>query len=73
MVQGCVLLSLNDGEGEILLSQGLMHYQQNLDCQPAYYTISYNNEDPGTQVTPKSTKDVALHSLHQCMTATFRT
>ncbi len=29
---------------------GLVHYQQNLDCYEATYTISYNNEDPGTQV-----------------------
>ena len=28
---------------------GLVHYQQNLDCYTATYTISYNNEDPGTQ------------------------
>ena len=30
---------------------GLVHYQQNLDCYTATYTISYNSEDPGTQVT----------------------
>ena len=29
---------------------GLVHYQQNLDCYTATYTISYNSEDPGTQV-----------------------
>lgn len=29
---------------------GLIHYQQNLGCDAATYTISYNNEDPGTQV-----------------------
>jgi len=33
-----------------IFPQGLVHYQQNNDCSPAYYTISYNNEDPGTQV-----------------------
>ncbi|KAK9795842.1 hypothetical protein WJX73_000683 [Symbiochloris irregularis] len=31
--------------------QGLVHYQQNLACEPAQYTISYNSEDPGTQVS----------------------
>ncbi len=31
------------------LIAGLVHYQQNLDCFTATYTISYNNEDPGTQ------------------------
>lgn len=30
---------------------GLVHYQQNLGCEPAMYTISYNNEEPGTQVS----------------------
>ncbi|CAK0737411.1 hypothetical protein CVIRNUC_000908 [Coccomyxa viridis] len=30
---------------------GLVHYQQNLDCYTASYTISYNSEDPGTQMT----------------------
>jgi hypothetical protein len=34
-----------------IFPQGLVHYQQNNDCSPAYYTISYNSEDPGTQVT----------------------
>ena len=29
---------------------GLIHYQQNLGCDAATYTISYNSEDPGTQV-----------------------
>lgn len=29
---------------------GLIHFQQNLGCEPATYTISYNSEDPGTQV-----------------------
>ena len=38
---------------------GLVHYQQNLDCNPAYYTISYNNEDPGTQVILHSGFDSA--------------
>ncbi|BDA44486.1 probable Nectarin-1 [Coccomyxa sp. Obi] len=34
-----------------LFPVGLVHYQQNLDCYDATYTISYNSEDPGTQVT----------------------
>lgn len=29
---------------------GLIHYQQNLGCEVAEYVISYNSEDPGTQV-----------------------
>ena len=33
-----------------IFPQGLVHYQQNLDCYQATYTISYNSEDPGTQV-----------------------
>lgn len=35
------------------LGAGLVHYQQNLDCFDATYIISYNHEDPGTQVEPK--------------------
>ncbi|KAK9835419.1 hypothetical protein WJX81_008222 [Elliptochloris bilobata] len=33
-----------------LFPQGLIHYQQNLGCNTATYTISYNSENPGTQV-----------------------
>ena len=29
---------------------GLLHYQQNLDCYDSTYIITYNSEDPGTQV-----------------------
>ncbi|KAK9825785.1 hypothetical protein WJX74_007381 [Apatococcus lobatus] len=32
-----------------LFPQGLIHYQLNLDCQPASYTISYSSEEPETQ------------------------
>ena len=31
-------------------SPGLIHYQQNLDCYDSTYIITYNSEDPGTQV-----------------------
>ena len=33
-----------------LWSPGLLHYQQNLDCYDSTYIITYNSEDPGTQV-----------------------
>lgn len=28
--------------------QGLIHYQQNLGCEPATYTLFLNSEDPGS-------------------------
>ena len=47
----------NGGEGAVVndLSQGdvaffptgLIHYQQNLDCEPATFLAALNNEDPG--------------------------
>ena len=40
-----------------------MHYQQNLDCYTASYTISYNSEDPGTQV--QHLRHVALHAAKE--------
>lgn len=47
----------NGGEGAVVndISQGdvtffpesLIHYQQNLDCEPATYLSALNSEDPG--------------------------
>ena len=39
---------------------GLAHYQQNLDCYTATYTISYNSEDPGTQVFQNCSSSASL-------------
>lgn len=35
---------------DLICRAGLTHYQLNLGCEPAQYVISYNNEEPGTQV-----------------------
>ena len=40
---------------------GLIHFQQNLGCKPATYTISYNSEDPGTQVHAALQSTVHAH------------
>ena len=43
---------------------GLVHYQQNLDCYTATYTISYNSEDPGTQVHQDCSSSAILCCSH---------
>ena len=47
----------NDGEGAVIndlyegdvafFPQGLIHYRQNLDCEPATFLAALNSEDPG--------------------------
>ena len=46
----------------VLFPQGLVHYQQNLDCYQTTYTISYNSEDPGTQVCRAAAPPESLHN-----------
>nr|QOL01129.1 putative extracellular protein CSOL_053 [Pseudococcomyxa simplex] len=42
---------------------GLVHYQQNLDCFDATYIISYNHEDPGTQMTYASLQQLPASAM----------
>ena len=46
---------------------GLVHYQQNLGCEPAVYSISYNNEDPGTQVCILTVRLVCVIAATVCV------
>ena len=59
-----------------IFPQGLVHYQQNLDCYQATYTISYNSEDPGTQVRSMA-NPTAIPQPHRlcpaCTSAASRT
>ncbi len=55
-----------------IFPQGLVHYQQNLDCYDSTYIITYNSEDPGTQVCrpcmapmSKATQTSSLNALCQ--------
>ena len=44
-----VLAEAGFGDTQTTWHAGLIHYQLNLDCQPASYTISYSSEEPETQ------------------------
>lgn len=44
---------VNDmSEGDVMiLPQGLIHYEQNLGCEPSTFIGALNHEDPGTVKT----------------------
>ncbi|CAB1104740.1 unnamed protein product [Ectocarpus sp. CCAP 1310/34] len=44
--EGAVVNDLAQGD-VAFFPQGLIHYQQNLDCEPATFLAALNNEDPG--------------------------
>ena len=43
---GAVVNDLSKGD-VAFFPQGLIHYQQNLDCEPATFLAALNSEDPG--------------------------
>ena len=44
--EGAVVNDLYQGD-VMFFPQGLIHYQQNLGCEPATFLAALNNEDPG--------------------------
>ncbi|CAM9923033.1 unnamed protein product [Ectocarpus sp. 6 AP-2014] len=44
--EGAVVNDLAQGD-VAFFPQGLIHYQQNLDCEPATFLAALNNDDPG--------------------------
>ena len=44
--EGAVVNDLYQGD-VTFFPQGLIHYQQNLGCEPATFLAALNNEDPG--------------------------
>ena len=44
--EGAVVNDLSQGD-VAFFPQGLIHYQQNLDCEPATFLAALNSEDPG--------------------------
>eukprot|EP00904_Undaria_pinnatifida_P006385 jgi/Undpi1/2877/HiC_scaffold_14.g06254.m1 len=44
--EGAVVNDLYEGD-VAFFPQGLIHYQQNLDCEPATFLAALNSEDPG--------------------------
>ncbi|CAM9607934.1 unnamed protein product [Laminaria digitata] len=44
--EGAVVNDLYQGD-VAFFPQGLIHYQQNLDCEPATFLAALNSEDPG--------------------------
>ena len=44
--EGAVVNDLSQGD-VAFFPQGLIHYQQNLDCKPATFLAALNSEDPG--------------------------
>lgn len=44
--EGAVINDLEQGD-VMFFPQGLIHYQQNLDCEPAAFIAALNHEDPG--------------------------
>eukprot|EP00904_Undaria_pinnatifida_P006383 jgi/Undpi1/2875/HiC_scaffold_14.g06252.m1 len=44
--EGAVINDLMEGD-VAFFPQGLIHYQQNLDCEPATFLAALNSEDPG--------------------------
>lgn len=47
--EGSVVNDLSKGDVSFV-PQGLVHYQQNLGCEPATFLVSLNSEDPGAIV-----------------------
>ena len=54
-------------EKVVVFPEGLIHYQQNLDCQPARYISALNSEDPGVLTVSNRLFTFPLEAL----TATF--
>lgn len=46
---------------------GLIHYQLNLDCQPASYTISYSSEEPETQTVVNGLLGLPMPALQAAL------
>ena len=44
--EGAVVNDISQGD-VTFFPQGLIHYQQNLSCEPATFIAALNNEDPG--------------------------
>ena len=44
--EGAVVNNLNQGD-VMFFPQGLIHYEQNLGCEPATFLAALSNEDPG--------------------------
>ena len=49
--EGAVVNELAAGD-VAFFPQGLIHYQQNLDCEPATFLVALNSEDPGVVAVP---------------------
>lgn len=44
---GAIVNDLSEGD-VTFYPQGLMHYQQNLECEPATFVAAFSSEDPGS-------------------------
>ena len=47
----------------MILPQGLIHYNQNLDCEPAKFLSALNNEDPGVLMVSTRTFELPIEAL----------
>ena len=52
---GRVIINLLDSEETSFIPEGLIHFEINMGCKPAYYLSTYSNVDPGlTTISSRS-------------------
>ena len=47
----------------MIIPQGLIHYSQNLDCEPVKFLGALNNEDPGVYTVSTRTFTLPIEAL----------
>lgn len=64
--EGAVVNDISTGD-VTFFPESLIHYQQNLDCEPATYLSALNNEDPGTVTITTRFFELPTEAIQVCL------
>ena len=70
--EGAVVNDLREGD-VAFFPQGLIHYQQNLDCYPATFLAALNSEDPGVVTITTRFFELPSEAIQVCCYSELRT
>ena len=66
--EGAVVNGLYQGD-VMFFPQSLIHYQQNLGCEPATYLAALNNKDPGAVTITTRFFELPAEAIQVCMSS----